>query len=95
MIFICEICKMRRCPPPCPNFEPENPPLQCVQCGDVIAEGKGYYRSHGFPYCESCLDFADAETLVRICEIPKRQWLEQMGFTYETAGESSTRGERS
>ena len=84
---------MRRCPPACPNFEPKTAVLQCVQCGDVIAAGKGYYRAHGFPYCESCLDFADAETLIRICEIPKRKWLEQMGFTYEEAEEDSAETE--
>ncbi len=48
----------------------------------MIRIKKGFYRLNGFPYCEECLDFADAETLLRICEIPKRKWLEQMGFTY-------------
>ena len=93
MIFICEFCKMSVCPPVCPGFSLKKAVLQCVQCGDVIPAGKGYYRAHGFPYCETCLDFADAETLVRICEIPKREWLKQMGFTYETAGDESDKGE--
>ena len=52
-------------------------------CGERIALEDGYYAIHGFPYCKTCLDFADAETLIRICEIPKQKWLEQMGFTYK------------
>ena len=57
--------------------------VRCVLCGGKIHDGDGCYRMHGFPYCEDCLDFSDIETLVRICEIPKRTWLEQMGFTQE------------
>ncbi len=57
--------------------------VQCVRCGEMLRSGEGCYRIHGFPYCELCLDSADAEELVRICEIPKRVWLEQMGFSYE------------
>ncbi len=57
--------------------------VQCVRCGEILHAGEGCYRIHGFPYCELCLDSADAEELVRICEIPKRVWLEQMGFCYE------------
>ena len=75
------------CPKDCPNFIPfegENKKVYCVVCGDDLSEDRGFYRKNGFPYCESCLDFSDTETLVRICEIPKRKWLEQMGFVYES-----------
>ena len=58
--------------------------IYCSLCGDDLREEKGFYLRNGFPYCETCLDFSDTETLVRICEIPKRKWLEQLGFTYES-----------
>lgn len=54
----------------------------CAMCGDPTALEEGYYRIHGMVYCTGCLDFSDAETLIRICEIPKRRWFEQMGFEY-------------
>ncbi len=57
--------------------------VQCARCGEILAAGEGFYRIHGFPYCEYCLDAVDAEELIRICEIPKRIWLTNMGFCYE------------
>lgn len=81
-MIICEICKKRVCLPACPRFQAPDVEEYCVLCGDPIGQKKGVYRLNGFPYCEECLDFADAETLLRICEMPKRKWLEQMGFTY-------------
>ncbi len=83
VIFICEICQKMNCLPQCPNYIEKKPRIHCVSCGERLDLGEGFYTIHGFPYCESCLDFADAETLIRICEIPKRKWLEQMGFEYQ------------
>jgi hypothetical protein len=54
----------------------------CVMCGEVLTEEGGYYCRRGLTYCCGCLDFSDAETLVRICELPKRIWFEKMGFEY-------------
>ncbi len=57
--------------------------VQCVRCGELLAAGEGYFCINGFPYCEFCIDGLGVEELVRICEIPKRKWLEQMGFTFK------------
>ena len=54
----------------------------CVMCGDAVSVESGYYSMHGLVYCAGCLDYSDAETLIRICEIPKRIWFEKMGFEY-------------
>ncbi len=80
---MCDICKRVKCRPNCPNFEEEwqeKRRARCVRCGEKILRGDTYYSMHGFPYCETCLDFADVESLVRICEISKREWFEKMGF---------------
>lgn len=84
---MCKLCKRMICPPNCPNFAEKDESVavvRCVLCGGKIHDGDGCYRMHGFPYCEDCLDFSDIETLVRICEISKREWLGRLGFTYET-----------
>ena len=64
------------------RMEGERKVVCCVLCGEPIGWKESFYRIHGFPYCETCLDFSDIETIVRICEMPKREWLEQMGFTF-------------
>ena len=84
---MCKTCQRKVCPPTCPAFLPrkkQDAGLHCTCCGETLHHGDGFYRKHGFPYCESCLDFADAETLLRICELNKREWLTQMGFIHET-----------
>ena len=84
---MCKVCQKKSCPPNCPTFSRnhgQKGELYCVSCGEAIKSGDGFYRKSGFPYCESCLDFADAETLVRICGLNKREWLIQMGFIHET-----------
>lgn len=63
------------------NFRTEKA-VYCVICGEKADETEEIYRIHGLDYCCSCLDDLDVDTLVRICEIPKRKWLEQMGFEY-------------
>lgn len=84
---MCKVCQKRTCPPNCPAFShhtKQNDAIHCTCCGETLTLGEGFYRKHGFPYCESCVDFADSETLVRICELSKREWLSQMGFIHET-----------
>lgn len=84
---MCKICQKKICPPNCPSFsrnQEQNGDIHCTFCGEAVTNGDGFYRKHGFPYCESCLDFADAETLIRICETNKREWLKQMGFIHES-----------
>jgi len=80
---MCKLCNRRICPRNCPNFEEdrEERAEKCVLCGEAVADAGGGYRMHGFPYCSSCLDAADSDTLVRICETTKRKWLQDMGFS--------------
>lgn len=87
---MCEQCQKTVCPSGCPNYREKGGErlVRCVHCGEILRAGEGFYRIHGFPYCEFCLDSAEAEELVRICEIPKRKWLEQMGFKFDRVGES-------
>ena len=82
---MCEECKSRICHPSCRHYPQkliERRGIRCVSCGELLQSGGHCYRMHGFPYCEDCLDFADTETLIRICEMSKRQWLERLGFVY-------------
>ena len=84
---MCKLCKRPICPPNCPNYsiKPlQEKPVYCVECGERIHAGLGYYQTNGFPYCEDCLELADTDTLVRICEMKKQTWLEQMGFAHRT-----------
>ena len=82
---MCKICKKAICPANCRSFVGENArerALGCVMCGDLIDAERGYYQKNGFPYCRVCIEYAEIDTLVRICEIDKRKWLEAMGFEW-------------
>lgn len=84
---MCKVCKRMICPPTCPNFESNDRSariLRCASCGKALRRGDGFYQKNGFPYCEDCLELADTDTLVRICETQKQTWLEQMGFAHKT-----------
>lgn len=84
---MCKICQKKLCPSNCPAFsygKEQDAELHCAYYGESLRNGDGFYRKHGFPYCEGCLDFADTETIIRICELSKREWLTQMGFIHET-----------
>lgn len=90
---MCDQCLRAFCPPSCPNFtgrQEKRQAIYCVLCGERLQEGEAFYRIHGFPYCELCIDNAEVDELVRICEIPKRIWLEQMGFTQEYVPEEDS-----
>lgn len=87
---MCDQCFQRFCPPSCPNHSEKSNGQEatyCLLCGERLNPGEGFYRIHGFPYCELCLDSVDIDELVRICEIPKREWLEHMGFSFDRAPE--------
>lgn len=84
---MCKVCQKTICLPNCPAFsrnQRQSGEFLCTSCGELLRNGDGYYQKDGFPYCESCLDFADLETLIRICELDKREWLEGMGFVHKT-----------
>jgi len=42
--------------------------LKCRSCGRILMGGEGYYQTDGKPYCEDCVESADLEDLIRICE---------------------------
>ncbi len=63
-----------------PQYRRKNGVIQCASCGELLHAGEEFYQRNGNPYCSICLDNADTEDLIRICEISKRNWLEQMGF---------------
>lgn len=42
--------------------------LKCQFCGRILMGGEGYYQTDGKPYCEDCVESADLEDLIRICE---------------------------
>jgi len=82
---VCKLCKRPICPPNCPNYsiKPlQEKPVYCAECGERILAGLGYYQTNGFPYCEYCLRFSDAESIIRICGNSFRAGLEKLGFTY-------------
>ena len=83
---MCNDCKRMICPSNCPSFaeKEDGSVIYCRICGERIFSENGFYQMNGFPYCTECLDFADSEMLVRICEMSKRKWLEKMGFLYTT-----------
>ncbi len=77
---MCDLCNGWVCPPQCPNFS-ENTAVRCRSCGTRLGEGEPYYRSNGKPYCASCVEAADIEDLVRICETETEELYEKLGLT--------------
>lgn len=55
----------------------------CATCGAELDAERGYYERDGFPYCRECIEYAEIETLIRICETNKREWLEKLGFYFK------------
>ena len=64
---MCEICGKWACPPNCPGYG-EGESERCGICGERLHEGEVVYEMDGKPYCAMCVEGADLEELVRICE---------------------------
>ena len=82
---MCKLCNFTTCPTKCPNYHAPTIPsrvLRCILCGDRIDFEKGYFTRNGFPYCFSCLKYADTESFIRICETSLQNLLENLGFVY-------------
>lgn len=80
---MCKLCNSSICPPKCPNYREKGSKikaLHCVLCGDKILPDQSYYCANGFPYCEDCLRFSEAESLIRICENSFADGLLKLGF---------------
>lgn len=81
--MMCKYCRNLICLPFCPNSdEPEEAyrGTRCRNCGTLIREGERFYRSHGKPYCQSCVEDASADDLVRFCETTWEKWMSDMGI---------------
>ena len=85
---MCQLCQKQLCLPSCPNKTPPQKlrslPL-CVSCGEATIQAEGFYQINGFPYCIDCLEDADMNFLLRICETPKRRMLEKLGFVFKSS----------
>ena len=86
---MCKLCNSLPCPPNCPNHRQitVKKVVRCVLCGERITSGQPCYRANGFPYCENCLRFSDAESVIRICENDFAKGLFKLGFEDNTTGE--------
>lgn len=58
-------------------------PMRCRYCGNIIPTGEACYRMDGKPYCESCVESADLEDLIRICETETDELYRALGLKYE------------
>ncbi len=57
--------------------------VQCKHCGRILIGGEGYYRKDGKPYCEECVESADLEDLIRICETDSHELFRSVGLTHD------------
>ena len=80
---MCKLCRKLICPPFCPDSREKEEAYGgevCRNCGAVLREGELFYRSHGKPYCQTCIEEATPDDLVRFCETTWEDWLEEMGI---------------
>lgn len=47
---MCDICKMVRCHPRCPNYTPKKPDHYCSICGEGIYDGEEYIENDNGEY---------------------------------------------
>ena len=58
----------------------------CQYCGKTLMGGEGCYRRDGKPYCEECVESADLEDLIRICETDTDELYRTVGLSHEYVG---------
>lgn len=87
---MCVLCQKQQCPSTCPNHLPPKKlnlrragRPRCLLCGEKIESGALYYQRNGFPYCFDCMEVIDTDSLIRICESERKEWLQNMGFCCE------------
>ena len=57
--------------------------IKCRSCGQILMGGEGYYQTDGKPYCEECVESADLEDLVRICETSTQSIYRLIGLSHQ------------
>ena len=80
---MCRFCRKIVCPPFCAaerGREEEPGGERCRNCGAPLSADEGIYRSHGKPYCRTCIENALPDDLVRFCEATWDEWLSGMGI---------------
>lgn len=60
--------------------------VTCQYCGKALTGGEGCYRRNGKPYCEECVESADLEDLIRICETDTDELYRSMGLSHAYVG---------
>lgn len=78
---MCDLCKKSACPPRCPNYGGGRG-IRCMSCGARLGDGEPYYLTNGKPYCAECVEAADLEELVRICETETEELYFRMGLVW-------------
>ena len=56
--------------------------VRCQFCGRILIGGEGYYERDGKPYCEDCVESADLEDLIRICETDTDELYRSVGLSH-------------
>ena len=56
--------------------------VNCQYCGRILMGGEGYYQQNGKPYCEECVEGADLEDLIRICETDTDELYRSVGLRH-------------
>ena len=56
--------------------------ISCQYCGRILMGGEGYYQRNGKPYCEECVESADLEDLIRICETDTYDLYQSIGLRH-------------
>ena len=57
--------------------------VNCRYCGKILMGGEGYYQRDGKPYCEECVENADLEDLIRICETNTDELYRSVGLRHD------------
>ena len=56
--------------------------ITCHYCGKFLMDGEGYYQQNGKPYCEECVEGADLNDLIRICETNSDELYRSVGLQH-------------
>ena len=60
--------------------------VKCHSCGQILVGGEGFYQADGKPYCEECVESADLQDLIRICETEADELYRSIGLRHGFVG---------